>query len=757
MNIKNILKKLFKNYNCNVGISNPYNNLVNVPQRKDFKDESSQAEIDKYKVIILDALVKEQTITSSYLHFNDFQTEIDMNLNLLMRICFEEEWDVLSAHEKKAKSIIAYAKLKIYLDKILELERKIKYNYIALEEVKKDLFNVLTIKHFRNKRQAISFEATNLLGILCELSNQKYAILHKINACTNEFKSYIDNSIDMQTYLKKQYKRLSEYVQYLLPNIIPDIENKTPDIIIKTAVLERKLEIYAYKNSREIEVIRNSFYDLKEQLIRLRASNKRSMTFENILYTTEIKLRVLYEFGRNIVTDEDLETFYTIKFKYNIIGLYATSESTFLKLGDENRDFLEYSIYEKIVMDLLEKLLTNKGNILEWNFNKIDKDFWTAFNSFAHYNENKFYDVDFILTNKYVLLFLIDIWEDNLYYYFHNQKIKTPLYIKEMTSNFFDVEESLPLATIFELIHIFYEKIPDGKKRLIDKNSFISDFQLSPINDLYTLYWKLKDEFRESQKKGIYYMPQGITKLSVYNFESTEALYKQKQKEQIWDNETEYLVTNLLKKGKHKIVYFPESLIEIDVSLFSKIMFEGLFFNEGLKTISEHLKEEYHKIEINLGLRTPFITTKKIVIPSSLEKFPWTEINYNLIDELIFKNGLDSICLNNFSVLNAFVRALITFDRNKKMIIPKIKEFSVSYDKLCLKEKINLEAIFEKAYIKNTQMADLLFEKMTAVAPIKNYSDLLNKYSKTITEELYGYLTSFKMRHTSEIASKTKK
>ena len=413
--LMNLFKKI-KNINTAHEVA-AFNNLVAIPKREDFIDDISNIKINNYKEFLRSILMQDKTITSKLLHFIDFQKEIDMNLELLMNISFNFEKEILSDEEKRVRSLIIYAKLKLYLDKIVELEKEIKYNYIALEELKKELLKNTKIKYLINRRNTISEEENNLLGILCTLMNQKYAIYHKVEACSLEFKTINFKEGDIKSnYLESRYQKLMEYANILH---IKDFYN-FEDIVIKIAYLERELEIYAYNHKDDIDVMRTI---LEEYYLHNNFS-------DNDLKEIETKYRVLDEFERDIVTMEDLYSLYKLKFDYLVKDIYIQDGSKFLGIDDERRDFIEYSIYGTIVMEMIEDLLMDKNQNLTNQFDTKKEGFWKLFKELLSTNNTKMYnstyDVNAILTNNLILAFLVATYHNKLFNFFHNFIIKTP-------------------------------------------------------------------------------------------------------------------------------------------------------------------------------------------------------------------------------------------------------------------------------------------------------------------------------------------
>lgn len=650
-----------------------FNNLVAIPKREDFNDDISNIKINNFKEFLRSILMQDKTITSKLLHFIDFQKEIDMNLELLMNISFNFEKEILSDEEKRVRSLIIYAKLKLYLDKIVELEKEIKYNYIALEELKKELLKNTKIKYLINRRNTISEEENNLLGILCTLMNQKYAIYHKVEACSLEFKTINFKEGDIKSnYLESRYQKLMEYANILH---IKDSYN-FEDIVIKIAYLERELEIYAYNHKDDIDVMRSI---IEEYYLHNYFS-------DNDLKEIETKYRVLDEFERDIVTMEDLYSLYKLKFDYLVKDIYTQDGSKFLGIDDERRDFIEYSIYGTIVMEMIEDLLMDKNQNLTNQFDTKKEGFWKLFKELLSTNNTKMYnstyDVNAILTNNLVLAFLVATYHNKLLNFFNNFIIKTPNTIL----NLIDLEKTIPLSTFIKIYNIgdrlfyidaehlkyytnlFYET--EKNEKLIKYYS-----SLETLSNIYSMVKKESKELPEDIRLDRYRIPEGI--VSLCRIQQPTLVYSEKS----------LVIDRLLAPGKGKHVYTPKSLKELNTSALGSITMIELILNEGLK-------------KLLVDKRSNIIVTKGIVIPStleieecngntentsiSLEKEEKSLFGFNrdFLDEIHFTNFRESIILNDKKNLKEIFSKIIIKEQFLKFKLERIVLWEGEYNDL---------------------------------------------------------------------------
>lgn len=656
MNTWELLKNLFMKKKLNINDVATFGNLVRIPKRDDFCDDDDNIKVNEYKETIVDILKQDKTITSKMLHFRDFQEEIEMNLELLMNISFNEEIEILSEEEKRVRSLIIYAKLKLYLCKIKELEKEIKYNYIAIDELKRDLLRNVKIKFLINRKQTISEEENNLLGILLVLMNQKYAIYHKVNACLTEFKTINIHEDDIKSnYLDMRLHKLREYANVLLI----DDGSMFDDIVIQIASLEREFEIYAYNHKNDVESMRETVkeYDLKQNFN------------EFDLRKLEIKFRVLDEFGKDTVTMEDLYNLYKLKFNYMVSNIYSAPCSKFLNIDDERRDFTEYSIYGQIVMEILENILMDKDNILTSQFDTKKDDFWKLFKKILKSSnfeiDDGMYDVNTILTNNLVLSFLIATYHKDLFNFFHEFMVKAPSYMISLI----DIEKNITLETfikIYNIVNNIYYIDPVSVKE-IEKSNQNEDFikyypTLHSLASIYPMIYKEAKESSEDIRLDRYHLPEGIVRLCRIQRPALIA----------------HFIDRLVEPGTNKYVYTPKSLRELNTSTFDSTIMAELVLNEGLKKL---LIDKQSNLIITHGLVIPstleikkdneWLIGKSIAIEN--EKKSLWGFNLEFLDEIHFTNFRESIILNDKKYLKEIFSKVIvkenTFRCNLERIV----------------------------------------------------------------------------------------
>ena len=512
MKLKQIFNNFFKKQNTSNFIAT-FGNLVKMPQREDFNDELSNLKIDELKAFFRDILNKNKTLTSTFIHDEHLQQELDMNLDLLMNISFDKEIEPINDEEKRIRSLIIYSKLKLYLNKIIELETGIKYRLIALKELEKESFG-FSIKNIFNKKRVIKEEINNLLGILCVLKNQRYAIFNKVNACSTEFKT-INNTdeeiiISGSKYLTNRLKRLKGYANITLSQEQINDVNSFEEPINQIAALERYFEIYSYTHNNEINDISSTLKD-----------SSLKQVDGKYIEEIESKLRVHDEFGKANISMDDLFNLYKLKFNYKIININQNNDNPiFLSLDNDERDFTEYSMYGQIVMEMIEDLIIDKDHILKNQFDTNKDFFWESFRALLNPNYNKdltsMYDINTILSDNLVLAFLSAAYHNNLAVFFRDFTIKTP----EPMLSIIELEKRIPLDTFFKIYaaelstyYAFTEPLSELES-YINSDDFIRQYpSLKAMIEVYpTINPVIREPYGQAEYN-CYHIPEGIVSL----------------------------------------------------------------------------------------------------------------------------------------------------------------------------------------------------------------------------------------------------
>ena len=519
-----------------------------------------------------------------------------------MNISFNENNNKLLI--KGIRSLITYYKLKLYLSKIIELENNVKYKIVALTELKKELTGNLKIRNIINRRNSINNEIDNLMRILYVFFNQKNAIYNKVSACQMEYKTFIGKEYTLEThdnkYLSDRYEKLMEYANALLSEKSITYANSFDDIVNKVASLERELEIYVYTHINDVkkmrETIDNYDFNLKKVYLKETTSDKSLNFNEDDLHKLEIKYRAYYEFGKNVVTMDDLYKLYKLKFDYKVSDIFFCGEKEKKFLNDkEKRDDIEYSIYIQIIEKMLEKILKNDNHILS---SQIDND--------SKLLKNFRYllcDSNRILNSNILLAFLLATYTNNLHVFFSKYRVKTPEFIKNYLEqlkrfdhnkkSYFILEDEIPfeiLAMILKDTEITYYK--NGYQIHSFDNPFIKkiDHSLEIFANIYT---QLQKKI-VSKETDVFIIPEGF--VEIYRAPNRD-IYK--YGDLPW-GAIDTVIYLLIKLGQGKLVYTPNSLKKVNAFTFENSKMEGLFLNEGLKIFENDCIRKLKVRELNV-------------------------------------------------------------------------------------------------------------------------------------------------------------
>ena len=666
----NFFINLFKKGNNNNNIAT-FGNLVTIPKREDFNN-ADLLKAAKFKEEYSQLLSQNKTLTSIILHDNSLQEELNMNLELLMRISSNAEIEILTDNEKRIKSLITYSKLELYVYKIVELENEIKLKILALNELKKELIKYTKIRYFINRRNCINDEINNLTGLLCVLNNQKCAIYNKVNACAIEYKTIINDDVlkdEDNDYLTNRYQKLLEYAKVLLDDKEIEYANSFEDITIKVAAFEQELEIYAYTHSKDIKEMRFTLFKYNQFLEYNYLGHSKPYEFtKDDLRNLEIKFRVFDEFGKNIVTIEDLFDLYQFKFDYKTIDIYYHNNGPFD--DEEKRDFTEYSIYGNIILEMIEDLKLDKGGSLSKRFGKKSKEVLNNIDKILT-NQDGEYDTDYILNNNLVLSFLLAIHDDVLTKFFDNKKVPTPIVFQKIVYGRMDFEDELSLSSFYKFYWTMINsdlKTSDlftlGSFSLYSNNWYhLTDLE-KKIASLYEINAIITQKNATNEKSDCYFMPEGIKS---------------------WSNPfVEAVMPNLTDAVINKKFYTAKSLVKLSTYALKDLEVDELILNEGLRKLYVRYPTEYDS-----NFQNP-IKVNNLVLPSTLEIIDsrnkqlcdlWG-FDVNTLKRINFTHYKDSLILKNRDNLRQIFSSILYKDRadsNIRCSVDRITLWSESY------------------------------------------------------------------------------
>ena len=552
--------------------------LAQIPSLDYFKDNSQfLALINLKKQEYLETLIKEKVLTSNELKSDELHNKLKMIYSLIEQITLGDELfeKVIFDEEDKVKALVKIRKFAIYNEKINDLEEEIVSRIIALKEILK--------KTFLNKQKRISIinEINNLTNIFVILMNQK----ETLRLCLNNYglKCFdITKEKDLEKedkLISKRKEELNAYQMQVFGKIIYQL-NDLKDM----AKIEVALEDYVYNDKDKIKKLREELNNINslEEIEKL-----------------EKKYYLYYEFGKNLVTINELKELYTIKFKILTNGLVGTIQPFILYRNIEKQ---ELEVYKEIISQKINALLKGNNEYLKEIFKKdYPKALLEITKQLKSRNE---YNPESILRNRYQLNLLLATEVDNgISLFFTNYKIYATDYEElQIYRSVFDWEKEIPLETIFRL-----EKINKIKNR--------------PL--LYDLYVKNNPVFKEN-----YYLFNGVKGI---------------KSRETYGWTTEYLLKAIKKEATGKNVIMPNSLKKYEFNLFKDTIIKGIIFPEGFAELNNEVLANNKLTYVSLP--STFTTIKGIV--------------YGYIDTIVFTNFRKSNILWNENSLNNFFKGLI--------------------------------------------------------------------------------------------------
>lgn len=617
MKLLNIFKKQKTGFVTKELIS--LSSLANVPTLDYFKDNNQVLLlINLRKKDYLEILIKEKVLTSSELKAQELHNKLKMIYTLIEQNTLGDELfeKVIFNEEDKVKALIKLRKFAIYNEQIKDLEEEIVSRIIALKEILK--------KTFLNKQKRISIinEINNLTNIFVILMNQK----ETLRLCLNTYglKCFdITKEKDQEKeekLIKMRKEELNAYQKQAFGKIVYEL-NDLNDM----AQAEVALEDYVY-NAKE------NGKKLREELNNINSIEE--------IEKLEKKYYLYYEFGKNIVTDEDLKNLYRLKFKYLTIYKYVDGIPKLIEpFVDCITTKIEMDIYVEKIYEIID-ILNSKDNLshLERRFN-IDS--FTAINLLRLIKKelqvDGKYDAIEILRDKYKLNILMAFAD------FINTKALREIYrnIYVLKSNYPEVNfyepefgwnDYLPLETINEL------KLMQNQKKDIGLYLFLKKYS-------YEYY----------SKNFEYYLPEGLNKVDhlLNNNQTPQEIH-----------EIMHFMEILRQNMKNKVVIFPKTLKKEFGDLIGDIELRGLRLNEGL---------EFFYFD-------PDAKIKEIVIPSTIICFVMHQVKVN--------TSLETICFLDFDKSRFYDNV----ENLKNILKPYIK--ITPYEKL-YREKKQTDYLFE--------------------------------------------------------------
>ncbi len=438
-----------------------------------------------------------------------------------------------------ASSIIDSKKLVYYSHKITELNNTLKYKYIALCELRK-------AKKYLTKHMGLYVLGRRKINILKALDHQ-INIINNMSVISNQkitdycacaianYPKNIDETTEKK--LNDRYIEVEKDYKELFNSSINLDDNLT--ITDKVTYMEILINKFIYENKDLIN-------KLKEQLDLIANSEIKDETTQQEIIDNLMKIKmyyqIFYKYGRNKLTQQDIEDLYQIVFNvYTYFPLGSNFSKYYNSLeNDEEKDF-----YLKIIESKLNILKFDRPiALLSINENE-EKVYNHLINTFK-INENfklisaKNANLEDIINHKLDLLLCLD-YIDGFEKYFkikdienkNNNKIYI-LYGNVFSEHFINRKEYYKFVIT---MHNYYIKHKDYKKLEALSNSL-----KIVLNEIIYSYKRYYDEIKlykilNKDKINFNKLPEGLKYTDIYIKMYCETL-------------------------KEKVVYLPQSITE---------------------------------------------------------------------------------------------------------------------------------------------------------------------------------------------------
>lgn len=524
---------------------------------KDIETEEEQNLLTKYTEEYLSKL-KGNVLSSIDLEIDELNKQMEMYTSLITEIilglhkdAFLTEGEKLEAQKDKTNLIIKARKLIMYLNNISSIKRDAEIKLMALERINKE-HRILNIF----KRKALQSKITNLFLSVYSLNFSGRGLILNSLSCLNEYKSLTEEDkkyLESKGELTSRKELLLEMVKRVLPlEIIKSNGETFESIYEEIAYLEYLLEIEVYKHMDVLPV-------LIDKIRNIDISKEGSL---EEIEDLELRLRIFYEFGKNLVIEEMFQELYEKKFLILTRDImdYNKYKNSFRTING----MLCQKCYERIIARKIETIFSEYNTSLKELFKNnrrnglklISKIFKTKS------DRDMFYDI-LKDTNKLAFLLFLEKRE-SLESFFKNYWVD-----KDSYTIFFDFEE-----------HIFTwaSVIPyETACRILISIGLIN---YSPFCRLYNLTKKSSDK-----DDNVYYLPEGIKQIHIKDTDSRIASGMSSDKSMI--------LRAIRQNAKNKEVHTPSTMRSIKGDLFSGIKIKSLYLNEGFESLTVFPIQEY--------------------------------------------------------------------------------------------------------------------------------------------------------------------
>lgn len=518
---------IFKRKIKNSELVNP-NIFVDIVDYFDL-DENSKAIVNRYKEEYQELF---KSIYSTKDLDKDIIEDILLYQDLLLNVLCKDTYGEL------LESRLSSVKLNLYSKKYNEINKMLKLKYIALLELKKDkkyvsLHNRLYLKakYKINIIDIINYHESTLYNLIATINDR---IFKCISVC-----SLNNPRIDLyKEELEKRYNEVNYYYKTIFNKEITILES----IVDSIAYAEIELEKYAINNKDKLTQYQNRLIEISN--MEIKDLNERDNIIEELMNINK-NYRIYKKYGRNIISQKELEELYQIIFNVYTYFPYDNDFKGYFMTIQISKITDEVKYYEKIVEYKYELLKKGKSVVFLSNPNYDYDVINTLVNIFDWYrikfpknNNYSFLLSESIIIEHLELLLSLD-YENGLEDYLERKVFKV---------NFLSYKEKLKYISLFMQYEPYKENgsnsIPDpcfGRKKsgLIDiskdleeVNIFLSlykdsiNYNILPIindNNFYEKDWK---EYIYSLNNEFIYIPDNYRNIKLNNYDYSNDISK---------------------------------------------------------------------------------------------------------------------------------------------------------------------------------------------------------------------------------------
>ena len=624
MGFKSIFKKIFFNSKKanETKIAN-LNDFIYIPTRQVLKDKPSDLILlDSYKKEYNQILASKRIIISIELELDNLRNNSEMYTELLLNLINGEDLTIsfdnvsyYSAGTKRINCMSKMLKLKSYLHELEELYIKTELRIIALQEILNEKIFLSSLK-----KNCIKEEINNLISTILAIKNRTVAVKLEIERYLYNY-SELNNiefafDEDTQVVIDKKCNELKAMISLLMPQKYKDFE-KNENNIVNLVFMEKCLEEYIYNHKTDADNLKEI---IKDNILAIEKKSK-IYDVDSCLKDLELKLKAFSLYGHNLITDDDIKDFYTIKFTYLTNNIITILNFDFTK----DTCHFEIECYTDIISKKISDILTGKNrywNEFFSNNSKVTKKFISFLKS-GHDN----LDYWNILTSPDLIGLVVAFDKENgLREYFKNiYKPKNDFPQINFHENVYQHIKRIPIGA--EKIPYFRTKIETFRKKLFEFSDILSletIFRMAYYNgediqdSLYILFKTMISQMES--KESTFKLPDGLININISEEDMSEEDMK--------------IIEIFKNLATNKNFATSSSIVEINGPLLKNVSLNNVFLNEGLKKITQ---------ETFSGL-----TAKTIHIPKSLIKIDESVFLKARIYELSF-NDLINLELNNFN------------------------------------------------------------------------------------------------------------